>query len=307
MSQLKIVSVNRSVAKGTIKMPVPTIELTSKGVDGDAHAGNWNRQVSMLAIESIREFESRLNRAILPGEFAENISTEGFRLNTLRPLDILMNDNVVIEISQIGKRCHGENCDIFRQTGDCVMPREGIFARVVEPGRLSPGDTLVVRHKVIEIEIITLSDRAFKGIYEDRSGPLAAHLVKEFFANLQQTVNIVNTIIDDDAKKLHRAVIDSQADVLFTTGGTGIGPRDITPDTIAPLLDRQIPGIMELIRVKYGADKPNALLSRSVAGTRGRTLIYTLPGSSNGVKEYLEVITPTLLHSIYMLHGLDIH
>lgn len=307
MSRLKIVSVNRSEAKGTIKLPVPSIELTMQGVAGDAHAGNWNRQVSLLATESIRDFESKLCRTIAPGEFAENISTEGFRLNALHPLDKLMAGNAILEISQIGKKCHGTNCDIFRQTGDCVMPREGVFARVVEPGRLSPGDTLEVSHRVMEIAIITLSDRAFRGIYEDRSGPLVSHILAGFFDTLQQPVKIVNTVLDDDAQKLHKAIVESRADIIFTTGGTGIGPRDITPDVIAPLLERHIPGIMELIRVKYGTDKPNALLSRSVAGTRGKTLIYTLPGSTNGVKEYLEVITPTLLHSIYMLHGLDIH
>ena len=96
-------------------------------------------------------------------------------------------------------------------------------------------------------------------------------------------------------------------DVLFTTGGTGIGPRDITPDVVIPLLDREIPGIMEFIRVKHGERLPSALLSRSVAGTIGEMLIYTLPGSVKAVREYTEEILRTLPHSLHMIKGIDAH
>ncbi|HEX7584798.1 MAG TPA: molybdopterin-binding protein, partial [Prolixibacteraceae bacterium] len=98
-----------------------------------------------------------------------------------------------------------------------------------------------------------------------------------------------------------------RADVIFTTGGTGIGPRDYTPDTIRPLLDKEIPGIMELIRVKYGMEKPAALLSRGVAGVSDKTLIYCMPGSVKAVTEYCNEILPTIEHSLYMLEGIDSH
>ena len=93
----------------------------------------------------------------------------------------------------------------------------------------------------------------------------------------------------------------------FTTGGTGIGERDITVETVSGLLDKQLPGIMELIRVKYGMENPNALLSRGVAGVMGKTLVYTLPGSVRAVTEYLREITKTMDHSLFMLHGIDKH
>lgn len=307
MHQLKIVSVNLSARKGTIKLPQPAIELSPEGVAGDAHAGLHTRQVSLLAIESIRDFETKLYRAIAPGEFAENITTEGFRLNILQPLDTLTSGNTMLEITQIGKKCHGTNCEIFRQTGDCVMPREGVFARVLAAGSLTAGAVFTVQQKVLTIELITLSDRAYAGVYEDRSGPLAKQLLAAHFASLNRQVTIDNLLLDDDAERLRNTVARSKADIILTTGGTGIGPRDNAPDTIAPMLDKQIPGIMELVRVSFGREKPNALLSRSIAGTRGRQLIYTLPGSTSGVKEYLEVIAPTLLHSVYMVNGLDIH
>ena len=95
--------------------------------------------------------------------------------------------------------------------------------------------------------------------------------------------------------------------LIFTTGGTGIGPRDITVDTIAPMIEKEIPGIMEMIRVKYGMEKPNALLSRGIAGIIGKSLIFTLPGSLKAVNEYMKEISKILEHSIYMQYGVDIH
>ena len=94
---------------------------------------------------------------------------------------------------------------------------------------------------------------------------------------------------------------------MITTGGTGIGPRDFTHDVVRRLLDKEIPGIMEFIRIKYGTDKPAALLSRSVAGVMGKSLIFTLPGSLKAVNEYMAEISTSLMHMIHMLHGLDSH
>lgn len=97
------------------------------------------------------------------------------------------------------------------------------------------------------------------------------------------------------------------AEMIFTTGGTGIGPRDITVETVRPMLDKEIPGIMEYIRIRYGADKPNALLSRGVAGIAGNALVYTLPGSLKAVDEYMTEILKTLKHTVLMKYGLDVH
>ena len=96
-------------------------------------------------------------------------------------------------------------------------------------------------------------------------------------------------------------------DIIFTTGGTGIGSRDITVDTLSPLLSKEIPGIMEFIRVKYGMENQNALLSRSVAGIIGKSLIYALPGSVRAVEEYMAEILKTLKHTFYMMYVIDNH
>jgi len=158
--------------------------------------------------------------------------------------------------------------------------------------------------------VITLSDRASRGAYEDLSGPEAVRLLKGFFEKTGWKATFQTYIIPDDPQQLlslARKAIDGGVDILVTSGGTGIGPRDITPDTLLPLLQKQIPGVMEFIRMKYGVDKPAALLSRAVAGVAGKTLVYTLPGSPKAVREYLDEIIPGLAHTFYMLHGIDRH
>jgi molybdopterin adenylyltransferase len=108
---------------------------------------------------------------------------------------------------------------------------------------------------------------------------------------------------------LRELLINASArfNIIITTGGTGIGPRDITVETVLPLLVKEIPGIMEYIRIRYGAEKPNALLSRGVAGIIGKSLIYTLPGSVTAVEEYLTEIFKILKHTVYMQYGIDTH
>ena len=161
----------------------------------------------------------------------------------------------------------------------------------------------------LEVLVITLSDRASKGEYEDLSGPRISLLVQEYLTTLNIKSTITGVLIPDDADELREIinVSGSNFNMIFTTGGTGIGPRDITVETIKPLLTKEIPGIMEYIRFKYGAEKPNALLSRGVAGLIGTTLVFTLPGSVKAVNEYMEEILKTLLHTLQMLYGIDSH
>lgn len=159
------------------------------------------------------------------------------------------------------------------------------------------------------ILIITLSDRAFSGEYEDLSGPKIREMLSEHLESEGWQNSIDITVIPDEAVMLSDLLIKYSLDknVIITTGGTGIGPRDITVETVTPLLNKQIPGIMEYIRVKYGAANPGALLSRGVAGVTGKALIYTLPGSVKAVQEYMTEILKTLTHTIYMQYGIDVH
>lgn len=160
-----------------------------------------------------------------------------------------------------------------------------------------------------EILIITLSDRASRGEYEDLSGPKVKEILTEYFSAVNWKYTINMKLIPDEAEILREILTGATGiyNLIITTGGTGIGPRDITVETVAPLLTKEIPGVMEFIRVKYGAEKPNALLSRGVAGIAGKSLIYSLPGSVRAVEEYMTEILRTLKHTVYMQYGIDSH
>jgi MOSC domain-containing protein YiiM len=140
----EIIAVCRSEKKGTGKTPVAEINLKENyGVAGDAHAdGTTHRQISLLAIESIDKMRSKGFDFLKPGDFAENITTKGIDLASL-PIGTRLNagKDVILEITQIGKECHAA-CAIRQQVGDCIMPREGVFAKVIRDGRVKAGDTI---------------------------------------------------------------------------------------------------------------------------------------------------------------------
>lgn len=139
----RVVSVNISEKKGVRKKPVDEITVLAEfGIKGDAHAsGQWHRQISLLALESIRKMQ-KMGLDVGPGDFAENVTTEGVDLVSL-PIGakVLLGTDIEAEVSQIGKECH-TRCAIYHQAGDCVMPREGIFVRVLKGGTLRKGDPI---------------------------------------------------------------------------------------------------------------------------------------------------------------------
>lgn len=140
----RIISINISEKKGTRKSPVPEARIDENfGIIGDAHAsGDWHRQISLLGIESIEKIR-RKGLDVKPGDFAENITTEGIDLLSLPVGTKLRLGPVLVEVSQIGKECH-TRCAIYRQAGDCVMPKEGIFVRVLKGGVVRIGDIIEV-------------------------------------------------------------------------------------------------------------------------------------------------------------------
>ena len=289
---------------------MPEINIESAGIAGDAHAGLPNREISLLAREASDRFEDVIGRKITDGEFAENITTRGIDLRTVWLLDRMRIGRVELEVTQIGKVCHGDNCAIFREVGKCVMPKEGIFCRVLKGGTVRAGDTLEYFPKTVKFKILTLSDRASRGEYADRSGPRVREKIEEFMRGRRWRHEIDAAVLPDDAALLEneiRAACNDDCDVIFTTGGTGVGERDVTPETVAAMCTKQIPGIMEHIRATYGATNPAALLSRGVAGVIDKSLVFTLPGSVKAVGEYLDEIFKTLEHLMLMLHSIDVH
>jgi MOSC domain-containing protein YiiM len=147
MNQPVVISVNISEQKGTRKHPVQgPIAITMLGMQSDAHAGDWHRQLSLLAQESIDKMQGH-GLVLQPGDFAENITTEGLDLLTL-PIGthLQIGTIVTMEVTQIGKECH-LGCEIRKLVGDCVMPREGVFARVITSGTIQAGDIITILSK----------------------------------------------------------------------------------------------------------------------------------------------------------------
>ncbi len=140
--RIKAISISKD--RGTRKYNVPDAELkVDFGIEGDAHRGNWHRQVSLLAQESIKKMRAK-GAKVAAGDFAENITTEEIDLQSLTiGSKLRVGPDAELEITQFGKKCHSD-CEIFQQIGDCIMPREGVFAKVTMPGRVKPGDSIEV-------------------------------------------------------------------------------------------------------------------------------------------------------------------
>ncbi|MFA6001800.1 MAG: MOSC domain-containing protein [Thermoleophilia bacterium] len=142
-----IISINISDARGERKKPAGSASLRAgHGIVGDGHAGDWHRQVSLLAVESIASMRGK-GIDVGPGGFAENITTEGIDLPSLPVGTLIRLGPALVEVTQIGKKCHNR-CEIYQKAGDCVMPREGIFVKVIEGGTITDGDAIVLMDEV---------------------------------------------------------------------------------------------------------------------------------------------------------------
>jgi molybdopterin adenylyltransferase len=149
--------------------------------------------------------------------------------------------------------------------------------------------------------VITVSDRGSRGERQDGSGPAVEDILREMGSEI-----IGRRIIPDDREMIRRTLMewcDSGTDLIVTTGGTGVSPRDVTPDATREVIDREIPGMAEAMRHQSAAITPHAMISRAIAGIRGRTLIINLPGSPKGARENLAVLRPALHHAIEKIKG----
>ena len=296
----RVVSVNVAAEKGVRKQPVPSVTLVVEhGVEGDAHAGPWHRQVSLLADESIEKMKPACP-SVDPGAFGENLTTEGIVVYEL-PVGARMRvADTLLEVTQIGKVCH-DRCAIFHQAGDCVMPREGIFVRVLEGGDVKAGDEIrLEKRSLIHAAVLTISDKGSRGEREDTSGDALEEALHELGASAVERA-IVPDEADQIAAELRRWADETQVNLILTTGGTGMTTRDITPEATLAVLDRQAPGFAEAMRAGSLAKTPHAMISRAVSGVRGKTLIVNMPGSPRACREQFAMIAPALPHAVEKL------
>ena len=301
----KVIAVCISEKKGTQKTEVPSVKLVpDHGIEGDAHAGKWHRQVSLLALEKIEAFRAK-GADVGYGAFGENIIAEGFDFRTLPVGTRFRIGDALLELTQIGKECHS-HCAIYHQVGDCIMPREGVFTVVLEGGTVKAGDEIELIEadpsRAFTAAWITLSDKGAAGKREDKSGPLIGEMLKEAGYNVVEGI-----LIPDEPEMLKQQLIrladQRQVNVIFTTGGTGFSKRDLTPEATEEVCERMTPGISEAIRAYSMTKTPTAMLSRAASGIRGETLIINLPGSPKAVRECLEFLMHPLEHGLEILLG----
>ena len=296
-----------SEKRGTVKHYIDSARfIENHGIENDAHAGNWHRQVSLLSYEKIEEFKAK-GADIEPGSFGENLIVEGFDLANIPVGSILKSKDVELRITQIGKECHS-HCQIYKAMGDCIMPREGIFAEVIKGGELKVGDSIELlpydNDRALTAAVITLSDKGYNGEREDKSGPLLAEELKKAGFEIVESM-----ILPDDMEMISNNLIrladKRQVNLIVTTGGTGFSERDCTPEATLMVATRNAPGIAEAIRAESLKITKRAMLSRGASVIRNKTLIINLPGSPKAVKESLDVIIDQLPHGIRILLGKD--
>ncbi len=335
----EIVAVCMSAERGVQKRPVNEIELVAgHGIRGDGHAGHWHRQVSLLALESADKLRGR-GIEIGPGDFAENVLTRGVDVAHL-PIGTRLQagGDAVLEVTQIGKECH-EGCAIRQITGDCVMPREGVFCRVLAPGILRPGDEILVlahQHEAAQVTMQESKDGAARrtspGASRDVTRevspqgppyPTALVVLSDSRSSGQRRDEVIPTcrthlegsvlalvaseVIPDDPATIQTTLQQfiERVDIalILTSGGTGFAPRDHTPEATRAVIDREAPGLAELLRLRGLEHTPHAMLSRGVAGIARNTLIINLPGSPKAVREGLDTLLPILPHTLETLRG----
>lgn len=296
-----------SYIRGIQKSEVAEADLkVDWGIVGDAHAGNWHRQVSLLSYEKIQEFKEK-GAEIVPGAFGENLIVEGYDFRNLPVGSRLAIGEAELEITQIGKECHN-HCEIYKAMGDCIMPRDGVFAKVIKSGHITLGDTITLLpdnpDRPLTAAVITLSDKGAAGLREDKSGPIIVDELK------REGYEIIETLILPDElslikKNLIRLSDQRQVNLIITTGGTGFSERDCTPEATMAVATRNAPGIAEVIRAGSMQITRRAMLSREASVIRNKTLIVNLPGSPKAVKESLGFVIDQLEHGIRILTGRD--
>jgi molybdenum cofactor synthesis domain len=299
----KILAICISKQRGVQKKPINEAKVIADwGIEHDAHGGDWHRQVSLLSADKIEDFRKNGVR-VGYGAFGENLVVSGLDFAKLSVGTLLRAGEVLLEMTQIGKECHA-HCAVYHQVGDCIMPREGVFAKVLTGGVLHPGDELVIEerkgNRPYRAAVITLSDKGSRGERIDESGPVIVGELEKRGFEITETL-----LLPDDEEQLKKQLVrlsdQRRLDIIITTGGTGFAPTDITPEATLAVADRLVPGIAEAIRAESMRQTKRAIYSRAVSVLRKKTLIVNLPGSPKACRECLAVFMDTVAHPLDLL------
>jgi molybdopterin adenylyltransferase len=298
-----------SERRGIPKHPVARARLLADhGIEGDSHAGNWHRQVSLLAETDIDQMRAT-GLTLDPGAFGENLVVRGVDLGDLGIGSRLAIGGAEIAVTQVGKVCHNR-CAIYVRSGDCVMPRSGLFARVVRGAEVAPGAPVevveAVAHDVVQVGVVTISDRCAAGAARDTAGPAVSELLHERLGARPAWSGVLPDREEGIVARLTDLAERGLA-LVVTVGGTGLAASDVTPEATRRVIGREVPGLAEAMRAASAAITPAAWLSRAVCGARGRTLIVNLPGSRKAALENLAAILPALPHALELLRGETAH
>lgn len=297
-----------SEQKGERKKPVSSaLFVTGWGIRGDAHAGHWHRQISLLAVEHIERMRIAGLHQIAPGDFAENLIISGIDVESLGlGTRIQLGDEVELRISQIGKACH-KPCQIHYLTGNCIMPSHGLFARVERGGAVSVGQASNVLRYVnrssIQVVVLTLSDRCSCGRATDTAGPAIAQRITETMDAHVYATEVLPDDVPQIVNRLQHYSNGHSIDLILTVGGTGFSSRDVAPEATRSVVNRLTPGLDEAMRMASFSKTPHAMLSRACSGIRNSTLIVNLPGSKQAALDNLEAIASALPHGLAKLRG----
>jgi molybdenum cofactor synthesis domain-containing protein len=304
----RIEAICSSDATGEKKAPVdPARFVVDHGIEGDAHAGSWHRQVSMLAAEDVALMRERGLPDLRAGDFAENLVVEGVDLAQLGLGSRLrLGESVELSVTQLGKVCH-HRCAIYRQTGDCIMPRLGLFSRVTSGGTLRAGDPIHVSEAVprstFQCVVLTISDRCSRGVAEDTAGPAVVERLESRLGAHVYRTEVIPDRRQRIADRLRHYANGHSIDLILCVGGTGFAPRDVTPEAISDVIERPTPGLDQVMRMSSLSKTANAMLSRALSGISASTLIMSLPGSRRAALDNLDAVLAALAHGLAKLRG----
>lgn len=284
-----------SQRKGTVKAATPRARLRrDHGIEGDAHAGAGHRQVSILGLGEVESFKRKSGLRLRAGAFAENLIISGDELGSLGlGSHIRVGDTAVLAITQLGKQCH-HHCAIFHQTGDCIMPRVGLFARVVEGGDIEVGAktevlTIVERSRPQAV-VLTLGDRCSTGPTTDTTGPAVASLLRDSLAAHVYKTEVLRDVRAGLAERLRHYSDGHGIDLVVAVGDAAPAARDGTPDAVREVVDSLPARLVDVMRP----------ISFDI---RGSTLILVVTGSEPAATDSLRGVLPALSRWLAKRHG----